>query len=267
MPKFISTSYDFQQVNKITNLPAGSATGEPATYEQLQAAIEGVAYKPNARVRAVTNINLAAPGAVIDGVTMAASDRFVAASQTIGPEIGIYIWTGAGTPATRAPDASTAQELENAIITIDEGSSAGTTWRQATINFVLGTGSPNFVPFGTGTPQGSETIVGAWESATQAEANTGIDDTRIMTAKKVRDLSYLPLTKEFVIGDNIATSFTLTHNWGTYAVDVVVVENTGLRRDYDFELNRGTINTVIVKMTPAIATGAATAYVTRKGVV
>lgn len=50
------------------------------------------------------NIDLSAPGATIDGVTMAAGDRFLAKDQTDPVENGIYVWNGDAVPATRADD-------------------------------------------------------------------------------------------------------------------------------------------------------------------
>jgi hypothetical protein len=58
-------------------------------------------------VRVASTANIAtpttAPGATIDGVTMAAGDRFLLKDQTTGAENGIYIWSSA-TVAARAGD-------------------------------------------------------------------------------------------------------------------------------------------------------------------
>jgi hypothetical protein len=267
MAKPISADHDFQNINRPINVPPSTAPGEVVVHEQLATAIQGLAFKDNARVRAATNITLSAPGATIDGVTMASGDRFVVAGQTAQPENGIYVWTGAATPATRATDADTADKLESAIITIDEGTYAGTTWRQSTVNFVIDTGNVVWVPFATGTPPATETASGSLEIATQVEADAGLDDVRAMTPLKVRNLSYLELTKEFTIGDGTATSFTLTHNWNTKKVGVIVREAAGLERDYDAEINRNAVNTVVVKMNPAPATNSVVVYVTRLGIV
>lgn len=265
--KPIYTDYDFQNINRPINVPAAVAAGQPVVFEQLSGAIEGLGFKDNARVRTTTNVTLSAPGATLDGVTMAAGDRFLASGQTAQAENGIYTWTGAATPATRSADASTADELESAIVTIDEGTFAGTTWRQTQVNFVLGTGNVVWVPFGTGTPAASETVSGAAELATQAETDTGTDDLRIVTPLKLRTASYLPLTRKFTIGDGTATSFTVTHNWNTKDVGVIVREAAGLERDVEAEINQATVNTATVKMTPAPAANSMVVYVTRLGIV
>lgn len=90
----------------------------PATDNQVD-------WKDSARVAAETNINLAAPGATIDGVTMANGERFVAAGQTTGSENGIYVFNGAATPATRSTDADEDSEVTSQLrVAIAEGTRA-----------------------------------------------------------------------------------------------------------------------------------------------
>jgi hypothetical protein len=265
--KLIASDHDFQGVNRPFNIPPSTAAGQVVVHEQLTTAIEGLAFKDNVRVRATTNITLSAPGATVDGIAMVSGDRFLASGQTAQSENGIYVWTGAATPATRSTDASTADELESAIVMVDEGTHAGTSWRQSTVNFVLGTGNIVWVAFGTGTPAATETISGAAEIATQVETDAGSDDARIVTPAKLRNASFLQLTKEFTVGDGTATSFTVTHNWNTKKVGVIVREAAGLERDYDAEINRTGVNTVAVKMTPAPAANSVIIYVSRLGIV
>ena len=76
---------------KINGLPAAVASGQPVTFDQLNVLIEGNAWKDEVRVAATANINLAAPGATIDGATMASGDRFLATAQTAAPENGVYV--------------------------------------------------------------------------------------------------------------------------------------------------------------------------------
>lgn len=82
-------------------------------------------WKESCRVAVETNVNLAAPGATIDGVTMANGERFLAAGQTAGAENGIYVFNGAATPATRSTDADTSAEVTSQLRTpISEGTRA-----------------------------------------------------------------------------------------------------------------------------------------------
>lgn len=265
--KPIYTDYDFLNVNRGKNHPPSVAAGQLVVHEQLAAAIEGLAFKDDVRVKTNTNINLASPGGTLDGVAMVAGDRFIASGQTAATENGIYVWTGSATPSTRANDANTAVKLYSAIATVNEGTSAGTSWRQSLVNFTLGTGLISWVAFGTGTPAATESVSGAAQIATQAIVDAGTNDLQFVTPLKLRTASYLSLTKEFTVGDGTATSFTLTHNWNTKKVSVVVKEAAGLERDVDIEINRDTVNAVSIKMTPAPALNSFVAFVTRLGVV
>ena len=270
MPIPVSTDLDFQSVNRPVNLPASVAAGQPVVHEQLQSAIEGLAFKDNVRVKTNTNIDLAAPGAVLDGVTMVVGDRWAPSGQTAGAENGIYIWTGAATAATRAPDASTFDELESAIVTVDEGASAGTTWRQSAVNGTLGTTSITWVAFGTGTPAATESVAGAAKIATQAITDAGTNDADFLTPLKALTAAWTTKSKKFTIGDASATSFTLTHNFNTRDLGFVIKEATGLERDIIAEVDRNgagtSLNATVIKMTPAPALNSVVVYVTKLGI-
>ena len=94
----IQTSLDFGNGRKILNLPDPTGPQDAATKAYVDSAVEGLAWKDSVRVATVGNINLAAPGAAIDGIAMAANDRVLVRSQTAPAENGIYVWTGAATP-------------------------------------------------------------------------------------------------------------------------------------------------------------------------
>ena len=169
MPLDVQTSLDFGGVRKIQNLPAPSAAADAATKGYVDSAVEGLAWKDSCRVATQANLSLASPGATIDGITMAATDRVLVRSQTAPAENGIYIWNGAATPMTRALDASTAAELEQAVTTVEEGTSASATFRQSSVNFTLDSGAVSWTGFGTSAPAATEATAGILEVATQAE--------------------------------------------------------------------------------------------------
>lgn len=106
-----------------------------ATTEFVQAAIAALSntgdYKASVRVASTAAINLAAPGANIDGVAMVAGDRFLEKDNATAADRGIYIWNGAAVPATRALDADTGAEFNGgAIIPVEEGTAnADTNWQ------------------------------------------------------------------------------------------------------------------------------------------
>jgi hypothetical protein len=78
-------------------------------------------YKQPVRVRAQTNVNLSAPGATIDGVTMSMDNRFWTDVQTVTSQDGLYLWKGASTPAVRSDDAAAGAGLSGAIFPVMEG--------------------------------------------------------------------------------------------------------------------------------------------------
>lgn len=252
----VQVSFDFGGARRILNLPDAVDPQQPATLAQLRALIEGLAWKDNARVATQGNINLAAPGATIDGITMVANDRVLVGSQTVAAQNGIYIWNGAAVPMTRSLDASTADELENATISVDEGTSASTTYRQQTVNFVLDTGDVVFGTFGTSAPPASESAAGIVELATLAEANTGTDAARVVTVAVLASSNWSSRKFNQNVGDGSATSYTVTHNLNTRDVTVEVVRNSGNFDTVLVEVQRTSVNAVTVLFDTAPAANA-----------
>lgn len=256
MAKQILTNQDFNNVARITNLPSAVAAGQPVTFEQLNAAIEGVAWKDSVRVRATSNINLASPGATIDGITMATNDRVLLSGQTTTSQNGIYIWNGAATPMTRSLDASTSDELEAAVVTVEEGTSAGSSFRQTAVNFVLDTGAVAWTVFGNSTPAANETTAGAAEVATQAETDAGTDDARMVTPAKLANWSGRTRRHFQTIGDGSATQFTVTHNFNTRRVQAQVFRTSGAYDEVLVDIEATTVNSVTIRFAAAPAAGA-----------
>lgn len=77
------------------------------------------------RVAAPGNVTISAPGATIDGVTMAVvtpRERVLLPNQTTPSQNGLYDYNGSAVPMTRSPDSDTAAKLtDSLLVTVDEG--------------------------------------------------------------------------------------------------------------------------------------------------
>ncbi len=262
MARAIYVDLDLLNVSRVLNLPDATTAQEPATLAQVRSFVEGLAWKDSVRVKTQGNIDLSAPGATIDGISMSAGDRVLVASQTTASQNGIYVWTGASTPATRALDASTFAELEAAVVGVEEGTDTGTQWRQTQVNGTIDTSNVVWTPFIAAIPLASETTAGRVELATQAETDAGTDDNRAITPLKL--VTWSGKTKRYTsdLGDGSATSFTLTHNLGSRALQVQVYRNSGNYDEIECEVRRTSTSALTLLFTTAPSSNQFTAVVT-----
>jgi len=248
----IWNNLDFTSGARIVNLPDAASAQEPATLAQLNAAVEGLNWKDSVRAASTANINLSSPGSTIDGVSMSSGDRFLAKDQSTASQNGIYIWNGAASAATRALDASTFAELEQAVVVVEEGTSnGGTAWRQTQVNGTIDSSNVAFTAFATATPAASETTAGVAELATQSETDTGTDDARIVTPLKLATWSNRKLKYTTTVGDGSNTEYTITHNLGTRVVTVQVYRTGSPYDTILCDVERATTNTVTLRFAAA----------------
>ena len=243
MARKFFTDIDLQSTSKVINVPTPTAAGDAVPKSYVDSAVEGLAWKDSARVGTQSNINLSSPGATIDGITMASQDRVLVRNQSTQSQNGIYVWNGASTAMTRSLDASTFAELEQAIITVEEGTDAGTTWRQTQINGVIDTNNVIFTSFAAAAPAASETTAGIAELATQAEVDAGTDDLRIVTPLKLATWSGRLRKVSTSVGDGSATSYVVTHNLNTRDVIIRVFPNSGEYDDVEVDVQRTSTTT------------------------
>jgi hypothetical protein len=212
MARQVLIDLDFNSAAKAINLPNPTSGQDAATKSYVDNAVEGLAWKDSVRVASTANLTLSGPGATIDGITMVANDRVLVKDQTTPSQNGIYIWNGSAIAMTRALDASTFAELEQAIVSVEEGTSADASFRQTEVNGVIDTNDISFSSFGTTAPSATESVAGIAEIATQSETDTGTDDTRFVTPLKLANHSGRKLKFAQNIGDGSATSFNVDHN-------------------------------------------------------
>lgn len=207
--------------NRYQNAADATQPTDLTTLQQVQALINARSPKDDVIVRTTTNINLASPGATLDGVTMSAGQRWLATGQTTGSQNGIYVWNGAAVAATRAPDADTIQKLSGAVVAVQRGTDGDKIFLGTNDDTdTLGTTTITFVQTGVGTSYlgGAGLVLSG--STFNVGAGTGIvvnaDDVAIDTNVVTRKSSF-----------NCAATTnpqTFTHNLGTLDVQVMVRE-------------------------------------------
>jgi hypothetical protein len=129
----------------------GGLTPTENTNTQLATAIRNM-IKGDAdkivRVATTAPINLAAPGANIDGIAMVLDDTILDKDHATGALRGVYLWKGAAVPAVRATYADTGAELTGGmIVRVKEGTlNADTNWQLTTDGTpIIGTTALTFV--------------------------------------------------------------------------------------------------------------------------
>ncbi len=229
---------DFGSAARVTNLLDPSAAQDAATKAYVDAAIEGLAWKDSCRV-----------------ATQTAGDRVLVKANTLPQENGIYAFVAAASPMTRTLDMNTAAEVEQATTLVEEGTNAGTSWRQTAVNVTLGTTPLPWAQFGASVSQASESSAGIAELATQAETNTGTDDLRIVTPLKLAN--YTGFTKKFsaTFGDGSATQYDITHNLSTNDVHIGVYRvSDGVEINCDRKRQSTTVTRLNFIAAPALNT-------------
>jgi len=252
----VLVNIDLNSQAKVVNSQDPTSAQDLATKAYVDSAVEGLAWKDSVRVASVANVTISGPGASIDGVTLSANDRVLLKDQSTGHENGIYIFNGSAVAMTRAADASTFAELEQAIVTVEEGTSAGSSFRQTVVNGTLGSTGISWTSFGTSAPSATETTAGIAELATQAETDTGTDDNRIVTPLKLNNWSGRKRKHVATIGDGSATSFNIDHNFATRDVGVEVFRNSGNYDSVIVDVTRPSTNRVTLTFAVAPSSNA-----------
>ena len=143
---------DLGNTFKVINSPNPTLASDVATKNYVDGLVTGISWKQSVKVSTQADINLASPGATIDGIAMVAGDRVLVRQQTTAADNGIYVWNGATSAMTRAADADTAAELTGIGVFVEQGTNADTGWTQTADNITLGTDPITFVQFsGAGT--------------------------------------------------------------------------------------------------------------------
>lgn len=202
-----AAAIEFAQREIVNVITAAGLTPSNGDLTQLRQAIAqminaGGAIKIPVRVATTGPINLAAPGATIDGVAMNVGERFLDKDNATASARGFYIWNGAAVPATRSTDADGVGELVSGMLAVvQEGTAnADTIWELSTDGVItIGTTGITFVRKDQQSSTGKHTIwipAGAITPRITNGAALGVIET---TTNKimVRTLDYDPATAEY----------------------------------------------------------------------
>lgn len=186
---------------KATNAADGTSAQDLVTKGQLDAAVQGYAWK--APVRAATTANITLSGAqTIDGVSVIAGDRVLVKNQSTGSANGIYV--AASGAWARATDMDVAAEFLGAAAFVSEGTTLGNTvW-------LMSTDGPITV--------GSTALV--WTQIGGGSSYTAGNGITINSGVIAVDPAVTARKYSATIGDNVSTTLTVTHNLNT--VDIIL---------------------------------------------
>jgi hypothetical protein len=252
---------------KATGLADPSANTDAVNLQYFQsalsAAINGHDWKDGVRVAVGTNVTLTAPGATLDGVTMATNDRVLLYGQTDPTQNGLYQYNGSASTMTRTTDADVSAEVTSgmsvpitggtnsakiAILTTGDPITLGTTG----LTFTLVAAGATYVQ-GTGITISGNTIslptvtvgLGGTGSTTAAGARTNLV---VPQRGFAQDLTAL----------TAGVGLDVTHGLGTKDVTIEVYRiadgvsvNIGRAR----KISDGTNNTITITSDVAVASG------------
>ena len=108
----------------------------------------GLDVKASVRVATQENIDLSAPGALIDGAALVSGDRVLVKAQDNAVENGIYVYDTDSTPMVRSEDADTAAEVTPGMFTfVESGTNADEGWVLTSDDFQFGIDGLSFTQF------------------------------------------------------------------------------------------------------------------------
>lgn len=150
-----AVSMNGQSIKNLTTPIASTDATNKAYVDQVAG---GLDFKGSVQLCATTNVNIGTPGAgPIDGVTPSMGYRVLLAGQTTASQNGIYVFNGAASSMTRAPDADENAEVTGGMYTyVESGATNGSKGYvlATTGTIVLGTTPLAFTQFGGGSGAG-----------------------------------------------------------------------------------------------------------------
>lgn len=257
-----------------------TAATDAATKQYVDNLIAGLRWKAPVRVATTATGTLAsafANGQTVDGIVLATGDRILIKDQSSAAENGIYVVAASGAP-TRATDADSTAELENATVFVSVGTvNADKAYTQTATVTTVGTTAQTWVQFnagaaytadGNGIELSSTTFSIELDGTTLAKSAAGLrvgsgaagaglteasgvlavgSGTGISVAADAISIDSSVVVRKYAvnIGDGSTTAITVTHSLNTLDVQVQVVEVSTGETVYP-DVARNAVNTCVV---------------------
>ena len=223
--KLVGQNIDFNFRPGI-NLADPSSAQDAATKNYVDGVIRGLDWKQEVIAASTGNVNIASPGASIDGVTLAANDRVLLKDQTTASQNGIYVWTASASALTRALDATTGTQISGATVTVQRGTVNADRIYRCTADDPITVGTTNLPWVQVGAGGGGEIVTagaGLTKSGTTLDVGAGTGITVGADTVSI-DTSLVARKYATAVGNGSLTSIPVTHNLGTRDVAVTVYD-------------------------------------------